>query len=227
MKILISMWIAVVVLVSGGDVARAGEPPLSQAETTLEPEFRQLRATLSARPEFNGTDADSKYRLARELAHRGDVEGAVESYRAAIHLKPQWAEPYHGLGQVFLDHHDYALAVETFQTSIRLGRDDSQAFYWLGRAYMGKGELAPAAVALEQAIRLKPDDAEAYADLGLVHMANGDLAGAGQALTTSIQLKPDYAEAHRLREQLAKAHGEAPQAKQAGLVELKNLFGRE
>lgn len=223
----ISMWIAVVVLVSGGDFARAGEPTLSQAEATLEPEFRQLRATLGARPEFSGTDADSKYRLARELAHRGDVAGAVESYRAAIHLKPQWVEPHHGLGQVFLDHHDYALAVEAFQTSIRLGRDDPQAFYWLGRAYMGKGELAPAAVALEQAIRLKPDDAEAYADLGLVRMANGDLAGAGLALTTSIRLKPDYAEAHRLREQLAKAHGKAQQAKRAGLAELKNLFGRE
>ena len=92
---------------------------------------------------------------------------------------------------------------------------------------MGKGGLAPAAVALEQAIRLKPDDAEAYADLGLVRMANGDLAGAGQALTTSIRLKPDYAEAHRLREQLAKARGKVQQAKQAGLAELKNIFGRE
>lgn len=223
----ISMWIAVVVLVSGGDFARAGEPALSQAEATLEPEFRQLRATLGARPEFSGTDAGSKYRLARELAHRGDVEGAVESYRAAIHLKPQWAEPHHGLGQVFLDHHDYALAAEAFQTGIRLGWDDPQAFYWLGRAYMGKGELAPAAVALEQAVRLKPDDAEAYADLGLVRMASGDLTGAGQAFTTSIRLKPDYAEAHRLREQLAKAHGRTQQAKLAGLAELMNLFGRE
>ncbi len=205
----------------------AAQQSFTQAESSLEPEFRQLRSKLSAMPEFSGTDAGAKYRLAEELAHRGDVQGAVETYRAAIHLKPEWPDPYRGLGQVLLDHHDYAEAVQALQASIRLGRDDYQAFYWLGRAYMGSNALPAAAVALVRATELKPDDAEAFADLGLVRMAQGDVAAADQALKRSIQLKPDYAEAHRLREVLSR-HGRDPGtvAKEAHAI-LHELFGRE
>jgi cytochrome c-type biogenesis protein CcmH/NrfG len=202
------------------------QQPASQAESSLEPEFRQLRSKLSAMPEFSGTDAESKFRLAEELAHRGDMQGAVETYRAAIHLKPDWPDPYRGLGQVSLDHHDYAEAIQALQSSIRLGRDDHHAFYWLGRAYMGKFDLAAAAVALERATELKPDDAETFADLGLVRMAQGDVAAAEQALKRSIQLKPDYAEAHQLREQLAKAKGNREAVKEAGMARLKSVFDR-
>jgi cytochrome c-type biogenesis protein CcmH/NrfG len=203
------------------------QDPASRAESSLEPEFRQLRAKLGALPEFSGADAASKFRLAQELAHRGDMQGAVESYRAAIRLKPDWADPYRGLGQVLLDHHDYAPAVDAFQSSIRLGSEDQQTYYWLGRAYMGAGGLGPAAVALERSLQLKSDDAEAYADLGLVRMAKGDAPGAEQALTRSIQLKPDNAEAHQLRDQLIKVKGDPEQTRQTGRMLLNNLFGRE
>jgi len=208
-------------------VARASNPPAQPSESSLEPEFRQLRAKLSALPEFSGTDANSKFLLAQELARRGDMQGAMESYRAAIHLKVDWADPYRGLGQVLLDHHDYADAVDALQSSIRLGRDDHQAFYWLGRAYMGKGELAAAAVALERSIQLKEDDAEAFADLGLVKMAKGDIAGAEAALTRSIKLKPDYAEAHRLREVLTKNQRDQPRVMKEAQAILQGLFARE
>lgn len=199
----------------------------TQLEPGLEPEFRQLRAKLSALPEFSGPDATSKYRLAEELAHRGDVQGAIETYRAAIHLQPDWADPYRGLGQVLLDHHDYQDAVQALQSSIRLGHGDHQAFYWLGRAYMGTGSLAAASVALEQAIQLKGDDAEAFADLALVKMAEGDPAGAEQALAKSIRLKPDYADAHQLQDRLQKVKQDSELTRQTGLKMLHNLFGRE
>lgn len=205
----------------------AAQQAFTQSESSLEPEFRQLRSTLSARPEFSGTDAGAKFRLAEELAHRGDVQGAVETYRAAIHLKPDWPDPYRGLGQVLLDHHDYAEAVQALQASIRLGRDDHQAFYWLGRAYMGKGELPAATIALVRATELKPDDAEAFADLGLVRMAQGDVAAAEQALNRSIELKPDYAEAHRLRDVLTRNRRDPGAAAREARAILHELFGRE
>ena len=150
-----------------------------------------MRERLGALPEFQGSDAPTKFRLAEELAQRGDIQGAIHAYREAIHLKPDWADPYRGLGQVLLDHHDYAEAAEALQSSIRLGRDDHQAFYWLGRACMGKGELSAADAALVRATQLNPDDAESFADLGLVRMAQGDIAGADQAVTRAISLKPD------------------------------------
>jgi tetratricopeptide (TPR) repeat protein len=213
-----------ITLIAGRSVA---QEPAAQSESSLEPEFRQLRAKLSALPEFSGSDAGSKFRLAEELAHRGDVQGAIETYRATIDVKSDWPDPYRGLGQVLLDHHDYAEAIQALQASIRLGRDDHQAFYWLGRASMGRGDLPAAAIALERATELKPDDAETCGDLGLVRMAQGDVGGAEEALTRAIRLKPDYAEAHQLRDQLMKVKSDPELTRQAGLKILKNLFGRE
>jgi len=224
------MWpllVAGILLLTCSVAVHAGDQSAQKTESSLEPEFRQLRAKLSAMPEFSGTDANAKFRLAQELAHRGDVQGAVESYRAAIHLKPDWADPFRGLGQILLDHHDYAEAVEALQSSIRLGRDDHQGFYWLGRAYMGKGELAAAVIALERSIQLQEDDAEALADIGLVKMAKGDVTGAEAALTRSIELKPDYADAHRLREVLTRNHHEQAGVMKEAHAILQGLFRRE
>lgn len=219
--------LSLVLLVSSMAGRAIAQDPAPKAESGLEPEFRQLRAKLAAQPEFGGTDAVSKFRLAEELARRGDVQGAIETYRAAIHLKADWPDPYRGLGQVLLDHHDYSEAVQALQTGIRLGRDDHQAFYWLGRAFMGKGDLPASAIALERAAELKPDDADTFADLGLVRMAQGDVAGTEQALTRAIRLKPDLADAHRLRERLMKAQGDPELAREAGAALLKSLFARE
>lgn len=214
-----------VVLLVAGSVTHAAQGA-AEPEPTLEPEFRQLRERLSGAPEFQGSDAATRFRLAEELAHRGDIHGAIKTYREAIELKPDWADPYRGLGQVLLDHHDYAEATEALESSIRRGRDDHQTYYWLGRARMGKGDLPAADAALVRATQLKPDDADAFADLGLVRMAQGDVAGADQAITRSIQLKPDLAEAHRLRELLAK--GRDPDAPMKGARSiLHDLFARE
>jgi cytochrome c-type biogenesis protein CcmH/NrfG len=215
-----------VALMAAGSITHAAQNTGAASESSLEPEFQQLRERLGAAPEFQGSDAATKFRLAEELAQRGDIQGAVHAYREAIHRKPDWAEPYRGLGQVLLDHHDYAEAAEALQSSIRLGRDDHQAFYWLGRACMGKGDLPAAGAALVRATQLNPDDAEAFADLGLVRMAQGDVAGAEQAVTRSIQVKPDLAEAHRLRELLAKSHDPDATMKAAKAI-LHELFGRE
>jgi tetratricopeptide (TPR) repeat protein len=215
-----------VVLLATGWVTHAARGAADEPEPSLEPEFRQLRERLGGAPEFQGTDAASKFRLAEELARRGDIHGAVTTYRDAIRLKPDWADPYRGLGQVLLDYHEYGEAAEAVQSSIRLGRDDHQSYYWLGRAYMGKGDLPAADAALVQATQRNPDDAEAFADLGLVRMAQGDLAGADRAVTRSIQLKPDLAEAHRLRELVAK--GQDPDAAMKGARSiLQVLFERE
>lgn len=219
--------IAATVLVFQAVSIRAAQGPATPTEAGLEAEFRQLRAKLGSMPEFSGADAASKYRLAEELARRGDMRGAIDMYRAAIHLNREWADPYRGLGQVLLDHHEYAEAVQALQAGIRFGREEFQVFHWLGRAYMGKGDLPAAAAALVRATELEPEDAEAFADLGLVRMAQGDAVGAEAALTQSIRLKPDYAEAHQLRDQLTKVKGDPEQTRQAGQALFKNLFGRE
>ena len=198
-----------------------------QTEESLEEEFQLQREKLGALPSYSGADAESKFRLAEELGRRGDMRGAIETYREAIRLEPNWAEPYRGLGQVLLDHHDYKDAVQALHTGISLGSHDHLALYWLGRGLMGTGDLSDAEQALEQALEQKPDDAETLADLGLVRMARGNPAGSEEALRRSIELKPDNADAHRLGDQLRRVKGDPEKTRQAGLQILHDIFGRE
>jgi len=214
-------------LMAEGTVAPSRGSPGETREPTLEGEFRQLRERLRVLPEFGGNDAGSRFRLGEELARRGDISGAVEAYRSAIELNPEWADPHRGLGQALLDHHDYVQAAEALKAAIRLGGDDHQTQYWLGRALMGKNDLPAAESALTCAIRLKEDDAEGWADLGLVRMAQGELSGAEQAFDQSIRLKPDLAEAHRLRELLLDRRQDRAAAKKAAESVLRELFARE
>ncbi|MBA5865455.1 MAG: tetratricopeptide repeat protein [Nitrospira sp. CR1.3] len=225
---LVVIWLVIIsMLMAEGTVAQSEGNPAGTAEPALEAEFKQLRERLTVLPEFGGDDAASKFRLAEELSRRGDMFGAAEAYRSAIELNPEWADPYRGLGQVLLDHHDYAQAVEALEAAIRLGGDDHQTLYWLGRALMGKNDLPAAESALRRAVQLRADDAEGWADLGLVRMAQGKLTEAEQALEQSIRIKPDLAEAHRLRELLVDRRQDRAAAKKAAESVLRELFARE
>jgi tetratricopeptide (TPR) repeat protein len=210
-----------------------GWPPSLHAEglpnepdAALEPEFQRLRSQLSALPEFSGGDANSKLRLAEALAHRGDVQGAAMAYREAASLEPTWSEPYRGLGQILLDHHDYAEAVEALVSAVRLRESDRQGWYWLGRAYMGRGAMPEAAQALELAVALEQDDADALIDLALVRMAQGEVPGAEQALSEALRLKPDDANVHRLRERLMRTRQDPEAVRASARALLSELFER-
>ena len=198
-----------------------------EPDASLDPEFQRLRSQLSAQPEFSGRDAGSRLKLAEALAHRGDVHGAAMTYLEAASLEPTWPEPSRGLGQVLLDHHDYAEAVEALGTAVRLRASDHQGWYWLGRAYMGRGAMPQAAQALEQAVALEQDDADALADLALVRMAQGDVPGAEQALSEALRLKPDHANIHRLRERLMRTREDPEAVRASARALLSEIFERQ
>ncbi|HSE59820.1 MAG TPA: tetratricopeptide repeat protein [Nitrospiraceae bacterium] len=219
----LSAW-ALAMLFSGAPSAAVVEGP---TEADLEAEFSRARDLLRASPAFSGTDAQTRYRLAEELARRGDMNGAKEEYRAVIGLDPEFGEAYRGLGQVLLDYHDYAGAAEALESAVRLHRDDGEAHYWLGRALMGVGRWPEAAQAMEAAARIKPEDAEAFVDLGLLHMVQGHGVEAQAALDRAIRLKPDDAEAHRLRELLLRHQEDREQLVSAARKVLKDLFERQ
>lgn len=205
-------------------IQRVADP--GPTEEDLEAAFQQVRDRLRASPEFHNDSADTHYRLAKLLHHRGDVNGAAEEYRLTVQRDPHFVDAYRDLGALLLDRHDYAGAVAALEQAVQLKEGDGETYYWLGRGFMGTGDWAKAALALHRATRIKPNDAEAYADLGLVRMVEGDVAGATQALRTSIELKPDYAEAHALMETLTAHQADRDQLKRSAQKIVTRIFAR-
>lgn len=204
-------------------IERRAEGP---TEEDLEAEFRRAREILRTSPEFQEDSAESHYRLAKTLHHRGDLTGAAEEYRRAVQRNPRFVEAYRDLGVLLLDYHDYTGAVAALEHTLQLGQEDGATYYWLGLGFMGLGNWTAASTALRSAIRLKPDDAEAYADLGLVQMVQGDVAGATESLRTSIELKPNNADAHARLETITANQADRERVMSAARNILATLFGR-
>jgi tetratricopeptide (TPR) repeat protein len=103
---------------------------------------------------------------AEEALQKGDVPQAVNDFREATRLKPDWANAHQGLGLALLRQGKVDDAISEFTKALELKPDYYEANLGLGRALYEKSEYAAAAARLQDAIRLRPSSVEAYNSLG-------------------------------------------------------------
>ena len=112
----------------------------------------------------------------------GRAKEAVQQYRRAIELKPEFAPAHHLLGNAMLDRRQFDEALGEQARAIELNPDSPLHQYGLGRALAGKGRFSDAEAAFRRAIRSKRDFAEAHWDLGLSLISQGKFDAAVAAL---------------------------------------------
>jgi len=132
-------------------------------------------------------------------ADKGDFEGALIDYDAAISLNPQYAAAYSARGHAKLVKRDLNGAIADFDIATRLDPQNGFPFGERGIAEQAKGELDHALLDYDQAIKLRPTEAIGYYDRGNVEEAKGDLNGAIADFDRAIELKPTYAKAYANR----------------------------
>jgi tetratricopeptide (TPR) repeat protein len=126
----------------------------------------------------------------------GRYGGAIEAYKQAIRIKPDFSEAHNNLGASYLELGRYDEAIEPLERAIRLKPDNASACYALGASYGELGRHNEAVKALKKALRLKPDYADAYYNLGNSYFKLGLHNEAVEAYKHAIRIKPDYAEAY-------------------------------
>jgi Flp pilus assembly protein TadD len=142
---------------------------------------------------------------AEEALKKDDTLQAVNEFREATRLEPEWANAHQGLGIALLKQGKLDEAIVELRQALQLRPDDYDATYVLGRALYDKSELDGAIARFGDAIRLRPSSAEAYNSLGLALAKKGDINGAVSAFKEALEINPRYLEA---RENLKRA-GEA------------------
>ena len=124
-------------------------------------------------------DAEAYFKLGVEQATAADkdtdrkahIEAAINSFKAAIRLKPTWAEAHNELGRSFLSLGKYEHAAAAFQEAIRNKPEFADAHVNLSIAYLYQSRFNEGIEQLKEAIRIQPDFASAHKLMGMAYLA--------------------------------------------------------
>lgn len=120
------------------------------------------------------------YLRAKVCAEQDDVERAAEHLKAAVSLRPDFAEAWSDLGQARKALLDDAGALASFQRAVEFSPGDAVAQYRLGAAYLHVAKIHEAIEHLEAALRLNPEDQSTLNSLQLALRQDGQLEQAGK-----------------------------------------------
>jgi tetratricopeptide (TPR) repeat protein/uncharacterized RDD family membrane protein YckC len=146
--------------------------------------------------EKDSQNADVWFYLGYCYDELGRWQDAIESYKQAIRIKPDYALAHYNLGVAYDKLGRYQDAIESSKQAIRIKPDYAEAHYNLGYCYGSLGRWQDAIESFKQAIRIKPDYAEAHCYLGVAYGKLGHWQEAMEPYKQAIRIKPDYAEAH-------------------------------
>ena len=102
-------------------------------------------------------------------------DAAIESYKQALKIKPDYAEAYYNMGVALNDQGNPEAAIESYKQVLKIKPVYVEAYNNMGVALNDQGNPEAAIESFKQAINIKPDYAEAYYNLSLLHLLRGNL----------------------------------------------------
>ena len=170
----------------------------NELEAQLVPKEKLL---LESEPTDN-IEAYAFYLRGRELAERytdEDNERAIEYYKKALKIDPDYALAYAGLASSYdqkvrrylypVEWQDSAVAMS--KKSLEINPNLAEGHSSLAKSYEAKGDFKLAKYHYEEAIRLNPNFSTAIHNLAVVHFDEGNLDEAYKLVKKSILLKPN------------------------------------
>tara|TARA_B100000780_G_scaffold230286_1_gene169999 strand:+ start:152 stop:2509 length:2358 start_codon:yes stop_codon:yes gene_type:complete len=122
-------------------------------------------------------------------------DAALDSYKQAIKINPNYAEAYNNVGIALKNKGCLSAAIDSYKKAIKIKPDYAEAYYNMGIALEDWGDLDAAIERYQQAINLKPDYVGAYYNMGIALQEKGDPDAAINSYKRTVHLKQDYAEA--------------------------------
>ncbi|HEY7647109.1 MAG TPA: tetratricopeptide repeat protein [Hyphomicrobiales bacterium] len=145
-------------------------------------------------------DAAGYMLRAAVFAAKGDLDGALADYNAAIRLDETSIAAYHGRGMIWQRRGDAERALVDLDHAIRLSFSEPEIYRDRGLLWFDRGNHDRAIADFNQAIKLKPDFADAYYRRGVAHRRKGAFGKAVEDLEQAMRLDPTLQDARRDRD---------------------------
>jgi tetratricopeptide (TPR) repeat protein len=134
--------------------------------------------------------------LATGLANEGRIDEALEHYRRALEIQPDYVPPRCNMAAILAKQGHFDEAIAGYRKALEIQPDCVAAHNNLGELLIRQGRLDEASEHYRQALESQPDYAAAYCNLGNVWMARQRFEEAETNYRKALESQPDYAMAH-------------------------------
>jgi tetratricopeptide (TPR) repeat protein len=134
--------------------------------------------------------------LAAELKRQGRINEAINTYRKALQIKPDFEEAFFNLGNALAAQGRRGEAIKYYYEALRIDPDSVEVHVNLGNALAAQGRYNEALSHYHDALRIKPDFEEAYYNMGKAMADQGKTADAIKYYYEALRIRPDFEEAH-------------------------------
>jgi tetratricopeptide (TPR) repeat protein len=143
--------------------------------------------------------AQDYFQQAESFKQQKAYKQAIDSYKRAIAIDPEYTIALNNLGEVYLRLGDNRNAVRFLSEAINSNQAYALAFFNRGLANRRLGNFKQAVYDFNRTIDLKPDLIGAYIERGTARLDQGDLQGAFNDFNLAIQKDPDNQKSYNRR----------------------------
>jgi tetratricopeptide (TPR) repeat protein len=158
----------------------------------------KAKATTSGQAASNNPDVRTLLDQGTKALDGGNVDEAIDNYRKALEIKPDYAEAHDKLGLALAERGQIDEAIAEYTAAIRLDPKSAKAYSDRALAYIDLGDNDKAIKDCTEAIRIAPDRAETYSIRGYGYHGKGDDDKAIADESEAIRLDPKCSAGYRV-----------------------------
>jgi tetratricopeptide (TPR) repeat protein len=138
-----------------------------------------------------------KFNIGGAYFQKKDYDKAEELYKAAAAMKPDLAEPYNALANLYNAQRKFDLAAQMTEEATKRssvlgasGGGDADSLFNQGVIFWNAGKIADAKHQFEEALKIKPDHADAHYWVGMASLNEGKVNDAIPHFEEYLKLAP-------------------------------------
>ena len=146
------------------------------------------------------------------LSKHGHLQEAIDNFRKALQIKPDYEPTLANLGNALIVCNQYDQAITCYETLLRIDPSDAAAYSNLGYALTAKGRLDEAIGNYQKALQIKPGLVDSLVNLSGALALKGRLEEASSQYRVALLLAPNDPQIHLALGGVLKQQGKLPEA---------------